>query len=291
MSTRGIIIFAFGHPYYGEMAANLAASLHRGGCHITLFYHGRGIETLTPDKLRLFDRVELIDEKHLMKEGKISYLRAKVCLYDITPYHETIYFDADTLWFGGKQRISDFFTEIAKQCTFTMTNSGAMQLEDEFTPSAYTRWADTKEIKRAYKLDSGKLYSLNSEFIYFQNSKENEQLFKKAKAAFDKPKIKVKEFAGGLPDEFAFNIAMLQTNIYPHKDNYRLLYWRPLDKAKTLPDVLKQYSGMSIGGNAVIDQSKHQYNIMAGTYGREAGIEHVWKAISKKRFLNERQIL
>jgi hypothetical protein len=290
MNKKGIIILALGHHYYGELAANLSASIRQSNkdIPIALFYYADALVTLSEKKLSLFSSITLLKDKYVKKGEKLSYLKPKTYLDILSPFEETIYIDADVLWFGHIHNIEEQFNKLA-DVDFSMANVGFMDLATMELPKDYVMWANLNEVKQAYNLAHGKYYSYNSEFIYFKKTEKVKNYFKEVRKIYEKPLIKVVNFGNDLPDEFAFSIASITTETYPHLDNWRVLYWRRLNGIKKLEDITNNYFGYSFGGNSLDEWTRTHYSILATANARIVGIPDIHIAQSKRRFAEGRE--
>lgn len=290
-AKRGILIIALGHHYYGEMAANLAASIRFGDkdLPIHLVHSDEVWSNLSADKQALFSSNEMIKDEFITKNGKTTYFKAKTHLYDLSPFEETIYLDADVLWFGGHHPISKTFEQLA-DIPFTIQNRDHIDLSRNDIGAKDWLWGDPNDVKEAYKLKGGKLFGLHAEFIYFKKTSTNAAYFAKVKEVFNNPLAKPKDFAGDIADEYAFAIAMAIMGYYPHQSPYMVIYWYKLDykKMTQLQNIVQQYQGYSVGGNTYPKPMIDQYNIMARAFARGTGVQYPWTLKPKRRFIPER---
>lgn len=290
--VTGILILALGHPYYGQMAANLAASIkfHDKNVKITVAYHGRALHHLTPDKLKLFDTLRLVPDAYVTKAGKVAYFKAKTFLYNLSPYDNTLYLDADMLWM--RKDIGNVFKELSS-LDFTITNRGSVELAKTNGAKSY-QWANVGDIKKGHNLRGGKLYNLHSELIWFKKCDKMKVFFETVQQIYDEPKVKSVAFAGDIADELAFAIAMIKCGVKPHAVPFSPGYWYLLDakKGTTIAYIQKNnYWFFSAGGNAGNEFVRNRYNILSRAYARETGIIHPWKLQPKRSWLPERRTL
>ena len=297
-ATRGVIIACLDQPYYGNYAFQLALSLKHTAPNvkITLLCNDAGKGHLTQDKLSFFDKVIKVSDLAVTSKGRPATLKFKTYLYDVSPYDETIYLDADTL-FLPKKSINDLFDSIPKDCNFTIQNRGCLDLKTS-TPeqlnSRFTIWANSQQIKDAYKFTEGKLYNLSSELIYFKKDKDVKKLFDTAKKEYDNIKVKHEAFNGGVPDELPFAISMIKLGITPHLDNWRPFYWEAFDKLRLLNNPKQLYAvyyGVSFGGNMQENFIKKFYHNLAQYYCNNSGVQHVFDLKNKRSFLPNRHTI
>lgn len=284
---RGVFILALGHANYGRMAHNLAMSL-KFGCpdiDITLGYAGNGlghIEGFTG----IFNNLIEVDPKYYTKYGNIEYIKAKTGLYELSPYNETLFLDADMLWLPRKG-VNTVFEEL-KDTDFTIQNRGSLDLSGSDLDPKYSFWCDVNELKKEYKITAGMYYQLSSEVIYFKKNKEVKKLFADAVKIYDNLKIGNLGFAGGIPDELVFSISMIQNKKYPHKP-WIPIYWEQAEKRNlSASPMYDQYYGYSAGGATHSNIMKSFYNNLSKFYANHFGILHPYTLKDKRSFLTER---
>jgi hypothetical protein len=292
--NRGILLIALGNPYYGQLAANLAASIKyttHGRLPIHLVWADDALNHLTPQKMELFDEVqECPHEMYHRKDGKRVYVKAKTHIYDLSKFDETIFLDVDVIMLSRKT-LEQAFDDL-KDLDFTMECRSRINIgKDEFVDDYL--WANAHDIKRAYGFKDGFLYGLHSEFIYFKKCEKVARYFETVKEVFAHPKVKMKHvFDGDIPDEFAFAIAMIQHRMYPHQCPYRPLYWYLTD-AKTLgtskQKMLENHYGYSVGGNATPSPVRKTYNQLASAYSLKLGVQYPFKIVQKRQVLYSRK--
>lgn len=292
--NRGILLIALGNPYYGQLAANLAASIKyttHGRLPIHLVWGGNSLNHLTPQKMELFDEVqECPHEMYHRKDGKEVFVKAKTHIYDLSKFDETIFLDVDVIMLSRKT-LEQAFDDLHNY-DFTMecrgrTNIGKNEFVDDYL------WANAHDIKKAYEFKDGFLYGLHSEFIYFKKCEKVARYFETVKEVFAHPKVKMKHiFDGDIPDEFAFAVAMIKHRMYPHECPYRPLYWYLTD-AKTLgtskEKMLKNHYGYSVGGNATPAPVRKTYNQLASAYSQKLGVQYPFKIVQKRQVLHSRK--
>jgi len=285
--NKGILIIACGHPFFGRMAHNLAASIKsmEPGMPIALRWAGDALNHLKNYNLsEVFDSVEKIPEHCYKSEGKNKWIRTKVFMYDLSPFEETIFLDADTIWFP-KRKPSHLFKELEPvEITFAnYTRHDLEKVKDEKV------WAKLSEVKTAYDFDKGYYYALQSEFVYFKRSEKNAAYFEKAKEVYDNPKAETIVFAGFVPDEFAFSVAALLCGIKPHKYPYFPTYWHPVHKKIDRETLFDRHYVLSVGGAFQSDYFKKLYDQLASVAFRKLRLESPFKYINKRSWLPERK--
>lgn len=282
---RGIVIIAAGNQMYGQMAMNAAMGIKTGDmtAHITLLKRGPGVLNGLEPYMSIFDNVVDIPDECVTRNGLESLLRAKVCLYDLSPYEETIYIDADVITFPMK-KITALFDEL-DGIDFTMGNRGKTDLSTD--PRLI--WSKPDEMRKVF--GDVTIYNLSSEFMYFKKTDRVREFFEIAKTAFDEPGVIYNRFAGTVPDELAFQIAMIKSDVAPHRLPFLPFYWEPYEKKnRVLSDLYKlPYYGYSIGGARLNPQQKNAYDTLAKVYARGFGLKFPLLSKSKNGVLPSRK--
>lgn len=286
---RGIIIIGLGHEFYGRMAHNLAASIKAAELTmpVALVHDESALKLL--HHFNLEKTFDILIPTNEFADG--NYLKAKTHLFDLSPFEETIYLDADMIWL--KKKPSELFDEL-KDCSFTMINEGVIYFENPLEiAGAYRPWADVNEIKKEYGLQTGLMYNQRSELIYFRDTLANKVFFDKAKEIFSNPKVKPVEFAGSVPDELAFNIAGALLKHYPHQVGYRPVFWQHINPRRIvgIPEVMETYYSYSMGGNRALEVMKRNYNLLAEHCFRKINLLYPWKFMDKRRYLPQRKLI
>jgi alpha-N-acetylglucosamine transferase len=285
MIKRGIVLIATGHPYYGRYALNLAMSL-KNLCdiHITLLASISATSHIT-EELNRFDKILYLREDEYAQPTK-----AKLLLYENSPYEQTIYLDVDIISLT-QNPITKLFDEL-DSLNFTTISEGYNAGDTNTMNAKYPLWADMGDIRKSYSIDADtKVYKTRSEFIYFRKCKEVKKYFDTAKKIYEKPKVITASYSGGsVPDEFAFNVAGALTGIYPHAENWTPVYWAWEHDKKKLKrhDIIAQYYGYSLGGNRNLTEQAKFYNDLANFHAKKAGLKYPMLAKDKLSFLPER---
>jgi len=102
---RGIMLVATGHPYYGNMAYNLAISIKSvEDISIAVVFTGASLSHLSASQVAIFDhKIEAPDDYR-------TGFGVKLHLDQLTPYDQTLCLDVDMLWLSRKP--SDLFDEL-----------------------------------------------------------------------------------------------------------------------------------------------------------------------------------
>lgn len=275
--NKGIMIMALGHPYYGRMAHNLAVSIKAidSSMPIALVFAGDAMNHLSLFNLSAtFDFIIEAPAESYTRNGKIEWIKAKTWMYDFSPFDETIYLDADMIWLPF-HKPEELFTQF-KEINFTIINR-----------SSYVMWAELEDIRKAYDLAHQEYHHVSTEFVFFRKCDHMKALFASVKEIYNDVKVKHKSFAGAIPDELPFAIAMMQHDVHPHQKSFVPVYWQSADKK--IPANLNQaYYAISAGGKTVGDWTKNNYDRLVQYYFHNAGLRNIWKLKHKRSFLPER---
>lgn len=281
---------ALGHPYWGRLAYNLAMSIKFSspGVDITVLFSEAALSHVTD---RAFFTAKLVPVEYYTTNGRVCYLKAKTAVYKLSPYKETIFLDADTIW-TPRRPITHLFDEL-KDIDFTMANRSFVELDSENPNDSFGVWAKPGHIKELFGFKEGRFYNLSSEMIYFKKKREVGKLFTDAGKYFDNKDIEHKNFNGGMPDELPFTISMIKNGLYPHIDNYAPIYWEAGHKPPrrlTTKEVNGEYA-YSMGGNVAHPIMKKNYDIYVQFYCNQFNIRHPFKWNNKRHWLPGRATL
>ena len=294
-TNRGIFILALGHPFYGRMAFNLACSIKNEdpAAKITLGYCGDALKELFRYNIaEVFDQVTEVPIECMLKRGHTEYLRAKLHFLHLSPYDYTLFLDADTIWLPGKpvSRLMELMMD--EQIEFSIQASDKVDMaDDEAVRQADSTWCHPRNIKSAYGIQAGFLYTIFSEFIWAAKTERNLQLFEAALEIYDNPKVEFLEFAGGIPDELPIAIAMAILGIEPHQPKFLPIYWEHREKLQlhNKPDLLNaDFWLYSIGGKVTPKYVKSHYNFLADVAFQKRGLRYPYHVVNKREFLPER---
>jgi len=275
---RGILLNAFGHPYFGRYAYNLALSIKAvENMAIALVHDYSAVSHLTSEQQEIFD----IRIPSSLKPS----CGVKLHSCDVSPFKQTLVLDVDMLWLP-KRRPSELLHEL-RDIEFTCITEGST-----LKPSAqYFFWANIEEIREKYQV-TGVVHQLRTEVMYFEKSEKVGKMFKKAQAIHEKPDMaSIKEFAGGVPDEMALNIAAAIQGIEPHSTEWRPSYWPQLFQNKVPPvdQLYSNYYLLSVGGNMNTQNVKNLYNTLVKAQAPKLGLAFSFPLQSKHQFLENRR--
>lgn len=281
MLEKGFLIIISGHPYYGHYAHNLAITLKAAGeCKIALVYSRTAISHLDEKQRSVFD--------YLISEELPANCSAKLHAYRLSPFEKTVVLDADMIWLPVHQP-EELFAEL-NGIEFTAITEGSTE-----NPSGhYFFWAEVSEIRDKYQIDRN-IYQWRTEVMYFERSEKIKAMFEDAIEIYSDPELKkiknFKDFAEGVPDELAVNIAAAKHGIEPHKLNWQPSYWPKLHQER-IPEpgtLYREYYLLSAGGNMSTDNTKKLYNNIVKAQAPKIGLSFAFGLQSKHSFLPERR--
>lgn len=287
----GILLIAAGHKNYGQLARNLIYSIRQNSSlPIHVLWYGDVYGELPHDLITVSE----LPEESRTKNGKANYFKPKTFIYDLSPFENTLFLDADMVLFD--KPIDNLILDLIN-VEWTIQNRARVSLDEDYSNPGKRRtaylWADINEVKEKYK---GKfLYSLHSECIWFKKSESNKRYFDRVKEIYENPPVRPSMFAGDVADELAFGIACIEQDKLAHKEPFSPIYWWQLDMKKDglqLHNLSEKYYGYSAGGN---DHSGKQvvadnYNILAEVAAKKFG-NRAFRLVPKRSYLPERKTM
>jgi hypothetical protein len=282
---KGIIIIAIGNPFYGTRAYNLCVTLKmHEPVSVTLVYDAGGVSHLSEGKKTLFDNLIEIPIEYTYVNGKREILKPKTFLNVLSPYSETIYMDADTLW-NPTKRVQNIFDEMAG-VDFTIANRGYTTATSGM--GGFSMWANIEDIRSAHQIDE--YLDASSEFIYWKKGEKADEIFSMAQAIFESDPVTYRYFAGGKPDEPAFSIALSKLSFKPHRVPYFPGYWffHTPSKYPSRSEILSNHYYISFGGNQGNDWMRKLYEDISTDCFHRSGVEGPFPYIEKNKSIKER---
>lgn len=275
---RGIVLIALGSPDYIRMAYNLTVSIKASeDVSISLVTTDNLRNYLTPKQASIFENIIDCPVEYYHLDNSVSYVKAKVHLYDISPYDQTLFIDSDTAWNASKKPSELFDSLNGMSITFKNTGYYSISENKSYDNPKYTYWYDVNEMVTAYKIKTD-VYQIQSEFIYFEKNKTSKKFFNDAIKIYTNQKVSSKiPFAGRLiSDEMAFSISLALNNLKPHIVNWFPTYWHFLSTEKIIenPSIfVNNYYVFSIGGtNAPGYVISFYRNIIQKAFNKIGGI-------------------
>jgi len=286
--SRGILIFATGHPYYGMMAVKLAISIKAvdPDMNVSIVTENGGTNWAIKHFSGLFDKIIDCPKEYLYVGDVRTDTKAK-CFEDLlSPYTETIVIDADALWLPKKKpsELFDLFSHIDFFMYTRRVTDLSIENVDEVSGSY---WAKLSEIKTAYNLESGKFYNCAGEFRYFKKTEKALEIYREVREIIGNPRVQVREFLGSVfNEELSFNIAITKIGYEMPFTDFKPVHWFGNDGANenlNYVELSNQYYILSVGGNQTLPSIKREYeHILKGYLGR-LGITTISATLQPKR--------
>lgn len=305
--NKGIVLIAGGHPLYVHYAHNLAMSIRsHSDIPIVLFTQGAGLSFLFEDQKQMFTDILELPPEFYMVDGKPHFVKAKLHLYDLSPFDETIFLDSDMIFCPinlSNKPIEKLFEENA-DCEIQFACRGEKKMDEGIR----SEWVNLPEMKNIHGFDHW--YEVSSEVIYFKKGDVARDVFDKAiyfysnhgmetkkwvieNGAFkmeQKPNA-ITEFDGGIPDEVPFSMALEATRV-KIKAPYIPSYWQPQYFNRVIPDVQIQQNHylVSIGGATLQPNTERIYNNLVKHYSQKTIHKRPpYNAVAKMSILKERR--
>lgn len=249
---KGVLIIAIG-SWYGRWASNLAASIRwNSDIPITLAHDGAAVSHFSPNSIALFDQMIHIPPK-FYNNGTQDELKAKLFMYDLSPYQETVYIDAENL-FLPLRKVDELFRD-----KFTIQSRSVINASEASKNPQFIHWGNIATICKQFNITSGKLYNLFSEYVYFKKDKKTKKIFDDAKKVWEKLEGSMQVFNGSVPDELCFMVAMNKNKI--EQDVFCPTYWETAEERHLrMGAELYNYHIYSMGGNTLTSEMKALYN-------------------------------
>lgn len=274
---RGIVIISLGNSYYARMAYQLAFSI-KANNNIAITLVSNNHSTLSDDEKKHFNSI--VDFSCNSNE----YLKTKTKLYDLSPYDETLYLDADMIILKDLSPLFESLNDVV----FTTAVRGRTHSK-EWTAKT-SMWGNLTQ----HKFDDAYWYQMSSEFIYFKKTKEVEQLFKDAVYYYENTE-EFNKFANVMADEYAFGLACCKNNIYPHKEYFTPIYWAHSEKRMMReidPYINENYYGYSMGGKISHPKQQAYYvNMLKYFQMKKNSRINIFIPKSKNYYMKERHTI
>jgi hypothetical protein len=304
MDNKGIVIVALGHDNYRRMALNLALSIRvsNPSTQIALICSEGMKDRFNYFENKYFNHFIEVKESDLLINGKREYPLIKTMIYDLSPFDETIYIDSDSIWVKNKKVQSLFDLYQKQDIGFTLYHRDAHYPVDSDQTNFWLKEGETIRDLRKYfkKLPSDAYYyHIQSSFLYFKKSDIAKKFFNKAKELFIKRNFGFRDWADSMPDEFAFNLALLNLNLRfeePYKDIFYYPMSEKLDKgnkvgvkASERGYIEQNYFFISMAGHIMNKSLKDLYNDhVKWNYAQHQNVRNPYLWIDKKDYLKER---
>lgn len=247
--NTGILIVATGHWYFGNLAANLAATLKASSPDVPLqlCYEPSAVAKLNAEHLALFD----VKNELVLGVDKIT---PKTQLWDLSVFENTLYLDADTAW-SPHHNLGSAIDELMKRKTFTTLVYETLDLKSKNSKKhgernrSYTYWFERDEIDRLKKFfgkETGAIYCHNTSLVWFKRTAENKRLFERIKSLYaDENQFKALHWRSGKPDEFFYNIATWLEGVYDSHFHFEKILFPFVNTVRRETDYFRKFWAIS----------------------------------------------
>lgn len=286
MNSFGVCIIALGYPLYGNYAFNLALSLkvHDPDIKIAILHDSEALSELNETEKKFFDHFIEIPEEAYTVDSKKEYMKAKLLVNLYTPFDYTVYLDSDTIWLDKK--ISWLFGQLFHR-QFAIGFNAYWDVEKKrSTKSGYTYWCRNEiECVNYHKIKNRMPQTVSGFYSFFKSDKSDE-IFEKAREVFSDKNAPYNKFAGGMPDEYAFNVALGLLDY--DQEEFNPIYFDKLHGPIEGESIYRNFWGVAIGGNRVSGRVQDIYNRLVKKYCTMAGIPMRHPFIEKYKLIPER---
>lgn len=256
---KGILLIAINSQFYGCMAYNMAVSIRlKSDIPITILADSVALNSLTDEQKSIFSIVEPNFEDYLDK-GISNPLKLKTCIYDYSPYDETLYMDVDGLWLDRNP--DDLFKEL-KDFQIHEVNR-YKKGEYDNSEMIWTTVEGKQHLGEILKEKGiATIYpEYNSSFIYFEKSDKNKKYFDRVKENYEN-RYEKKQLGGFYPDELAWNITSAEMKHYGKK-GYRPIYFQWESKVKELGEIRNDFWVLGLAAGYQPSKLISHYNGLA----------------------------
>jgi hypothetical protein len=282
------------------MAFNLALGVRLyNETPICLITTKGNLQYISEVKKQYFNHIIELDPKEYTVNGKQNHVLNKFRLFELSPFEETIYLDADSVWSRGRN-INDLFEQFkAVDFGFTTYN------ENEYFPINSEKsifWCkegnNINDFNKFFKFKKDAIfYHVQASFLYFKKTEKAKQIFDKALEVFLKRDFDFREWADGMADELAFDLALALLN-YKTENHYSgNIFYYPLNANKKvrindLPNIYKNYFYISLAGHQMHNDFISLYDRLVKYYSQQdlrLGTSEIYLWKNKADFLTERK--
>lgn len=261
--SKGVILLALERSIYGRMAFNSALCVRAlmPNLPIHLFYSGDSLKSLSPVHRSFFSNIEELPKEYFTYDDKFKPFRCKSRIYEISPFDETLYLDADTAIFRNKKFL-EFWNQPKREIeiqTFNLINltNGSKVFESEHHSGL---WLKYNLMAAHYGIEKKTLPQMNSSFMYFRKGERAEEFFNLTKTLFDSPDAPAPNFRGEFPDEFFFQTAGAMLEVFPTNIPFVPLFGSHETKYKGNHQLFTEYMGIMTYGLKSLNHVKAAYN-------------------------------
>jgi hypothetical protein len=278
-----IVILAVGERKWGDLALNLALSIKCNNPEqkIALIYELSAINGIR-ELIDSYCDYSINQIRHTDTPTEFAFW-LKTQLYDIATQSvpdakEIIYLDADTIMLPGK-KVDEWFTKHEGRPFTSYCNDIYDFKYKKRKRRDYTFWCDPEKVKFQLDIpDCNKMPQINTSFIYFEKCELAKSYFKTVSDIWENDQIEYKEYKNTKPDELCFNIASALTNILPHQNTYRPIFFQFGSEQQSACYINHYYKAFGFAGETYpSDHLIRLYNETSDYYRQYFGIVEMFK--------------
>ena len=283
----GVVMIAVGHPYYAHMACNLAVSLkyYDPDINITLIKQDTTIQYMDEVCKRLFNSFIEVPEHCLTGPHGYDPFKIKLHLDQLTPYENTLFLDADTVWMT-RIKPMELIAELSGR-EFQMASRGRISTQ---TGELKSRWVDLAKVHELFGYEN--VYDLSSEVLYFEHGSVSTSIFDNARRLYFDTRLQVQDFGGGKADEAYFMLALEEVGYEMNQATYLPSYWEPMyfPKMHSREYIQNNFALLSLGGNQSSSHIKKIYDSLNRHFHFRMGLKRIpYQLINKKSIMAQRK--
>lgn len=176
---NGICLLCFGDESFGKLTYNLILSIRKlSNIPITVFTDYKSLEF---NDIKEFVNLRDIPDDVLYIKNKCHPNRFKLCLYDISPYENTMYVDVDSLYMSDKP-IDCLFDLLTEEIDIIGQNEKIVDLD--LTPKIFHGY-NVSTFTPPFNFSNKKLYQMHGQFLLFKKNDINKKFFELSKQIYD----------------------------------------------------------------------------------------------------------
>ena len=277
--TKGIFITSFGSKVYAYLAYNLAYSIKHfdSDVHITVCTDGN-VGYLEESQKAVFNDVIRFPEEWKTINGAFNPGNVKVRCFDLLPYDETLYLDADAC---ALQSIKPVLDGLSKAGGYYYTHLYGIESlsKNELTCN---QWAFSKDLIEHFGLKEDSDYcGSNTSIQWVKKCKESKHFIETLIKNYDTPiplhKLK-NQWGGSQPDELYIGVTMNQLGITGQMPEAFMFFGNVIDR-RNLGTIRKDHYILSVYGGKLYTRPTYTewYDNLLKEYHYSKRQQHIYK--------------
>lgn len=177
---NGICLLCFGDESFGKLTYNLIVSIRKySDIPITVYTDYKSLKSCD---IKQFADIRDIPNDVLYIQNKSHPNRFKLCLYDISPYENTMYVDVDSLYMSEKP-IDCLFDLLNDDIDLIGQNEKSIDLDKT---SKIFHGYDVFTFKPPFNFLHKKIHQMHGQFLLFKKNNSTKKYFELSKEIYDK---------------------------------------------------------------------------------------------------------